>query len=92
VKGPSCADCLVEIDGATGKMTKNWGSLGRTDAFGLAYWGGDIYAFTDGGEVILIKLAGETLETTVLPVPNAPAGLKFRGAGSTTSAPVGPVK
>ncbi len=92
VKGPDCADCLVEIDPATGALRHNYGSLGRTDAFGLAYWGGDIYAFTDGGEVILIKLVGDKLETTVVPVPNAPKGLAFRGAGSTTSAPVGPVK
>ena len=27
-----------------------------------------------------------------LPVPNAPSDLSFRGAGSTTSAPVGPVR
>jgi hypothetical protein len=92
VKGPDCADCLVEIDPATGKLTKNWGSLGTADAFGLAYWAGDLYAFTDGGEVILVKLVGDKLETTVLSVPNAPKGLAFRGAGSTTSAPVGPVK
>jgi hypothetical protein len=92
VKGPECADCLVEVDPKTGKMTKNWGSLGSTDAYGLAFWGGEIYAFTNGGNVILVTLAGDKLETTKLSVPNAPTGLAFRGAGSTTSAPTGPIR
>lgn len=92
VKGPDCADCLVEIDPKTGAMTTNLGSLGAADAFGLAYWGGELYAFTDAGEVLLVTLANGKVETKSLPIPNAPAGLAFRGAGSTTSAPVGPVK
>ena len=92
VKGPDCADCLVEIDPKTGAMTKNWGALGLTDVFGLAFWGGEIYAFTDGGEVALVKLDGDKLTTEKLAVPNAPSDLSVRGAGSTTSAPVGPVR
>lgn len=92
VKGPGCADCLVEIDPKTGAMAKNWGPLGVADAFGLAFWGGDVYAFTDTGEVVLVTFGGDKLETTKLTVPNAPADLSFRGAGSTTSAPVGPVR
>ena len=92
VKGPECADCLVEIDPKTGAMTKNWGSLGLADVFGLAFWGGEVYAFTDGGEVALVKLADDKLTVEKLSVPNAPSDLSFRGAGSTTSAPVGPVR
>lgn len=92
VKGPGCADCLVEIDPKTGALTKNWGPLRVADAFGLAFWGGDVYAFTDKGEILLVKLSGDTLSTEKLTVPNAPADLSFRGAGSTTSAPVGPVR
>jgi hypothetical protein len=92
VKGPGCADCLVEIDPKTGVLTKNWGPLGLSDVFGLAFWGGEIYAFTDGGEVALVKLAGDELTVEKLSVPNAPADLSFRGAGSTTSAPVGEVR
>lgn len=92
VKGPSCADCLVEIDPTTGAMTKNWGPLGATNVYGLAFWGGELFAFTDGGEVLLVKLDSGAIETTSLPIPNAPPGLAFRGAGSTTIAPAGPVK
>lgn len=91
VRGPSCADCLAEIDPKTGKMTKNWGPLGKSDVFGLAFWGGDIYAFTNAGELLLVTVDNDALDVKPLPIENAPAGLKFWGAGSTTSAPVGPV-
>lgn len=92
VKGPECADCLVEVDPTTGALTKNWGSLGMVDVFGLAFWGGEVFAFSDSGDVALVKLGADTLTTEKLSVPNAPADLSFRGAGSTTSAPVGPVR
>ena len=90
VKGKGCADCLVEIDPATGKSTKNWGSIGKPDVFGLAFWAGDLYAFTNAGELLLITLDTGTLVATPIPIANAPT--KFWGAGSTTSAPVGPVR
>lgn len=88
--GTQCADCLVEIDPATGSLTKNWGPIGRVDVFGLAFWAGDIYAFTNAGELLLVSLATGTLVATPIPVTNAP--MKFWGAGSTTSAPTGPVR
>lgn len=88
VKGPDCADCLVEIDPTTGTLTKNWGSVGRSDVFGLAFWGGDIYAFTNAGEVLLLSFAVDSLDTKSIPLGSAPAGLKFWGAGSTTIAPL----
>lgn len=92
VKGKECADCLVEIDAATGALKTNYGSIGSRDAFGLAFWGGELYAFTNGGEVILVKLADGKMTTEKIAVTNAPADLAFRGAGSTTTAPLGPVK
>jgi hypothetical protein len=92
VKGPSCADCLVEIDPKTGALTKNWGSLTRPDVFGLAFWAGDVYAFTNGGEVLLVEFVGDTnLSVSPITIASAPPNLKFWGAGSTTSAPLGPV-
>jgi hypothetical protein len=92
VKGPNCSDCLVEIDPKTGALTKNWGSLGHPDVFGLAFWAGDVYAFTNAGEIFLVELDADKLKVTPIPVASAPANLKFWGAGSTTSAPVGPVR
>ena len=90
VKGKGCADCLVEIDPATGKSNKNWGSIGKPDVFGLAFWAGDLYAFTNTGELLLLTLDTGSLVATPVPITNGPA--KFWGAGSTTSAPVGPVR
>lgn len=90
VTGPSCDDCLVEVDPATGKLAKNWGSIGQKDVFGLAFWAGELYAFTNAGQLFLITLANDKLETKPIPVTNAPE--KFWGAGSTTSAPTGPVR
>ncbi|MBX3203692.1 MAG: hypothetical protein KF764_01425 [Labilithrix sp.] len=92
VKGPDCADCLVEFDPKTGALVKNWGPLGYADAYGLAFWGGELYAFTEGGEVVLVRFEGDELVASLLNVPNAPPGLAFRGAGSTTIAPPGNVK
>ena len=90
VKGKDCADCLVEIDPATGASKFNWGPIGKPDVFGLAFWAGDLYAFTNKGELLLITLDTGKLVSTAIPITNAPA--KFWGAGSTTSAPTGPVR
>lgn len=92
VKGKDCADCLAEIDPKTGALVKNWGPIGAADAFGLAFWGGDLYAFTFGGELLLITLDTGKVVSKKIAISNAPAGLKFAGAGSTTSAPLGPVR
>jgi len=89
VKGPSCDDCLVKVDPKTGDLVENLGSLGYTDVFGLAYWAGKVYGFTDAGELFEVSLE-PGLPTVEIPVPNPPPGLSFWGAGSTTSAPVGP--
>jgi hypothetical protein len=91
VKGPSCADCLIEVDPKTGAAAKNWGPIGKADVFGLAFWGGEVYAFTNTGEVLLVTFAGDKITSKAIPITDAPAGLAFRGAGSTTVAPVGPV-
>jgi hypothetical protein len=92
VKGPGCADCIVQVDPKTGALVKNLGSLGHTDVFGVAFWGGELYGFTNEGSVLLIELAGDAAKVTELPFAGKPAGLQFRGAGSTTSAPLGPVR
>jgi hypothetical protein len=83
-----CADCIVEVDPKTGHVTKNIGHLGHGAVFGLAFWGGSCYGFDAEGEVFQIDLANA--HTTVIPTPNAPPGLAWFGAGSTTSAPLVP--
>jgi len=80
-------DCLVEVDPKTGKMLKNWGSVGHVDVFGLAFWGGKVYGFDNAGQLFEVAF-GAGLTTTPIAVPGAPSGLSFWGAGSTTAAPL----
>jgi hypothetical protein len=86
--GPNCDDCLLEIDPATGGLLKNWGQLGFSAVFGLAYWGGVAYGFDDTGAAFSIEFGASTVTTTSISIPSAPPGLSFWGAGSTTQAPV----
>lgn len=88
--GSKCSsnDCLVEVDPATGQMKNNYGSIGHSAVFGIAFWAGTVYAFDEAGELFSVTIdASGKLTTTIIPVPGAPSGLKFWGAGSTTSAP-----
>lgn len=92
VRGTGCSDsdCLIEIDPKTGSLARNWGPIGKTQVFGLAFWGGELYAFTNAGELVLLTVDTGKLEAKPIAITNAPP--TFRGAGSTTSAPTGPVR
>lgn len=93
IKNNGCNDCLVEIDPKNGSIKKNFGSLGYTDVFGLTFWGGSAYGFTNAGELFEVQFtSGTKVTTTAIPIPQAPSGLKFWGAGSTTSAPLTPIR
>ncbi len=89
VKGGQCdkLDCIVEIDPKTGTVLTNLGSVAHDGVFGLGFWAGKAYGFTTAGELFAITFQGTSNQTTPIAIPNAPAGLKFWGAGSTTSAP-----
>jgi hypothetical protein len=87
VVGPTCADCIVEVDPKTGAITKNWGPLAHSDVYGIAFWAGSVYAFDAAGGLFEVTFTGGKLGTKAIPIPNA-ANLEFFGAGSTTSAPV----
>jgi len=90
VKGNECGDCLFEVNPKTGDMVKNWGKVGYGSVFGLAFWAGSVYGFTDGGELFEITFAGGALKTTPI-ATGGPSDLSFWGAGSTTAAPLTPV-
>jgi hypothetical protein len=87
VNGNNCFDCLVSIDPKTGALLNVIGNLGYGSVYGLTYWDGLAYGFTDGG--LLFEVDVMTGMTKPIPIPNAPPGLQFWGAGSTTAAPVG---
>jgi len=86
VNGNGCGDCIVEVNPTTGSFVKLIGPLGQSSVFGLAFWGGVAYGFNDGGKLFSIDLSNGV--STLIPMPNAPSGLSFWGAGSTTAAPI----
>lgn len=89
--GPnSCNDCLIQVDPKTGAFLLEWGPLGHTNVFGIAFWGGSVYGFDDAGAVFQVDFNGLAIQTTTIAVPNAPPNLQFFGAGSTTIAPLTP--
>jgi hypothetical protein len=90
VNGNDCSssDCIIEVDPVSGDLKSMIGQLGHSDVFGLAFWGGSAYGFDDTGHVFQIDLTNAM--TTEIPVPNAPSGLSWYGAGSTTDAPLTP--
>ncbi len=91
VKGNGCGDCLFQVDPKTGSMVKNWGPTGYGKVFGIAFWAGSVYGFTDYGQLFELQfLNGQLIIGGEIPIPGAPADLSFWGAGSTTIAPVVP--
>ena len=88
--GNTCVanDCLVEVDPATGKLVKNWGSIEHKDVFGLSFWGGKVFGFDDGGELFEVTFGSSSITTTTIAIPGKPSDLSFWGAGSSTSAPL----
>jgi len=87
--GEACSesDCLVGVDPSTGAMLMNYGPLGYSGVYGLAFWAGTVYGFDAQGDLFQVTFNGNTIAVTAIPIPDAPPGLSFYGAGSTTSAP-----
>ncbi|MDP1822805.1 MAG: hypothetical protein Q8L48_06175 [Archangium sp.] len=81
--GPSTSDYLIEVNPTTGALVRSFGTLPFNDVYGLAFWGGSLYGFSNGGTLFEITITGST--TTSVPVPNA-ASQQWNGAGSTTAA------
>lgn len=77
------SDYLVEVNPTTGALVRNLGPLPFTDVFGLAFWGGSLYGFSNGGTLFEITINGAS--TTSAAVPNA-MNEQWNGAGSTTAA------
>lgn len=78
-------DCLVEINPTTGQVKAFLGSVGYGKVFGMAFWAGKAYGFTNDGKLFEINRdANDNITTALIPTN---AMLQFWGAGSTTSAP-----
>lgn len=88
VNGPDCNDCLVEVNPADGSLLRNWGPLGSKNVWGLAFWGGVAYGFDNDGSAFEIIFGANSVSSVPIAFPDAPEGLSFWGAGSTTIAPI----
>jgi hypothetical protein len=89
VAGTGCdSDCLLEINPKTGASVKNLGELGYSGVYGIAYWGGSVYGFNQGGKLFEVLPKSNGLDVKEISFASAPANLSFNGAGSTTLAPV----
>jgi hypothetical protein len=90
--GPDCVggDCLLEVDPTTGDLVKNWGKVAFDSVFGLAFWAGKAYGFTNGGELFEINFTTTSITAKKITIPGT-IKLQFWGAGSTTSAPADPI-
>jgi hypothetical protein len=76
-------DRVARVDLLTGNAVMI-GDTGMTDIFGIAFWGGQLYGFTDGGTFVLIDPA--TGKATV----QTNGTIRWWGAGVTTVASVAP--
>ncbi len=85
---PMCDDCLVQVNPTTGGLIRNYGPIPYTNVYGIAFWGGSVYGFTQAGQLFEIGPNGTGIITRPIVIPNPPAGLSFNGAGSSTAVPV----
>jgi hypothetical protein len=85
---PDALDYLLSIDPKTGKVLEVVGSTGQKDLWGVGFWAGTLYAFSNEGHVFAIDPS--TAAATPMPTQNTIKGVSFWGAGVTTSAPIVP--
>jgi len=77
-------DRIAEVDPATGAIKRVIGATGTTGLYGLGYWGGIAYGFSNAG--LLVKIDLGTGAGTPIPISGGPPS--FYGAGTTTIAPI----
>jgi hypothetical protein len=86
--GSGTMDYLARIDTTTWKATPLPNATGYDKIFGLGFWGGKVYGFVDdgfdAGTGKLIEINSTTGTATELNT----SGVRWFGAGVTTSAPI----
>lgn len=84
LKGKGTSDSLASIDPKTGKILKVIGETGAKGLYGLAWWNGVFYAFSSDSNVYTLDVS--TGKASVIKGIQAPAGIKWWGAGVSTRA------
>jgi hypothetical protein len=83
----SATDSLAEVDPTTGVLIKVLGNTKQTHIYGLGYWAGKGYGFSDDGRTSEIDITnGSAVIANTLTGDGGP--LPWYGAGVTTFAPV----
>ncbi|MDB4945148.1 MAG: uncharacterized protein JWP97_4682 [Labilithrix sp.] len=85
---PTGTDLLAEVDPATGTLKTILGDTKQTDIFGLGYWGGKAYGFSDNGRISEIDPATGTATVVKTLTAGDGGAAPWYGAGVTTEAPV----
>ena len=79
-------DLLAEVDPRTGTLKKIIGDTKQTNIYGLGYWAGKGYGFSDNGRISEIDMAtGSAVVVKTLTADGG--GVPWYGAGVTTEAP-----
>jgi hypothetical protein len=88
--GLTATDSLAEIDPTTGLLKRIIGDTKQAHIYGLGYWAGKAYGFSDDGRATEIDV--NTGVGTVLLTLDDDAGapMPWYGAGVTTNAPISP--
>lgn len=81
---PQLPDQLVRIDPTNGAVLENLGSIGVTAAWGLATWGGALFAFTSTGQGVRLVLSDGGVQPVALNLPGPPR--TFWGAAARPGA------
>jgi hypothetical protein len=82
-------DKLAEINPATGQIKRIIGDTKQNHTFGLGYWAGKAYGFSEDGRVNEIDINTGT-STVLLTHMVGGAAVPWYGAGVTTNAPISP--
>ena len=79
----STTNHLAEINPKTGTLTRIIGPTNQLETYGLAYWAGKGYGFSQDGRITEINMTTGS-STTVLQLDG---GTAWYGAGVTTDSP-----
>ena len=88
--GVSTTDYFAEVDPKTGMLKQVIGDTAQTDIYGLGYWGGKAYGFSDNGKISEIDTSTGAAKVVKTLTGDDGGAAPWYGAGVTTEAPITP--
>ena len=86
--GSGGTDLLAEVDPTDGHLKRIIGDTKQTNLFGLGYWAGKGYGFSDTGRILEIDMTSGKSVVLLTLTGDAATPLPWFGAGVTTQAPI----